>query len=182
MAAPVVLSPPKLIGTDTVETVLGVSIDRIRRLIRREDPRVMAGYLGKISGRHIWNAHELFAGLYSSPDALWAEIRRVETGNRDLRFCAVEGCGKPSHFVRLCRDHLRTLMKTWRRAEHSTLVVWQLLAMCTWVVERNAHLVPPTGWDPWSGTCMTPHCHDDTVGHGPLCRSCLDEFWGHTPS
>lgn len=178
---PVVLSPPKLIGTDTVSITLNLTPRRVRRLIAVGDPRATTGYLGKFSGRHAWNAHELFAGLYSSPQALWDEIRRVEAGRTLTTWCGVPDCSQPVHMLQLCDGHLNRLLRVWRRAERSTLVVWQLLALCTWVVERNAHLTPPAGWDPWSGICMTPSCQNrtdvDPRWVSPLCQSCSRSFW-----
>ena len=141
----------------------------------------MTGYLGAIQQRSTWNANELFAGLYSDPVALWEEVGRVKAGKPSMLWCEVADCEAPAHFLRLCSTHLRMLMNTWRRAEKSTLAHWRLLAMCRWVVERNAHLEPPTGWDPWSGECMTPGCEERTDVRpnrvSPLCPSCSDKFW-----
>lgn len=178
---PVIVSPPKLIGTDTVAVTLNLSISRVRRLITARDGRVIPGYLGKFGRRHIWNAHELFAGLYSTPQALWEEIGRVETGRTLATWCGVPDCDEPAHFLQLCDRHLNRLLAVWRRAERSSLVVWRLLALCTWVVERNSHLVPPAGWDPWSNVCMTPGCDNRTdtapARTSPLCVTCTAEFW-----
>ena len=174
---PVIVSPPKLVGADTVAVTVNLSVDRVYRLLAAGDGRVTPGYLGKFSGRHIWNAHELFAGMYSTPQALWDEIGRVEAGRTLNVWCGVPGCERPVHFLQMCDRHLRRLMRVWRRAELSTLSVWHLLALCTWVVERNAHLRPPAGWDPWSGICMTPRCDNESMPDGPLCRSCSDLFW-----
>lgn len=181
----VVLSPPKIIGVKTVALTLGVSRWRVYKLIEAGDERVTPGYLGKVAERHIWNAHELFAGMYTSTIALWEEIARVESGDPATRWCAVEECENPAHFLRLCPTHLRLLMRTWRRSERSTLAQWRLLAMCTWVVERNAHLKTPDGWDPWSGICMTPGCAgrtDESPGRAsPLCVPCSLNFWDNRP-
>lgn len=179
----VVLSPPKIIGVRTVALAIGVTRGRVWELVKARDDRVMAGYLGKISGRHVWNAHELFAGMYTSPVALWEEISRVEHGTTATRWCAVDDCEQPAQFLRLCSHHLGLLMRTWRRSERSTLAQWRLLAMCQWVVERNAHLKTPDGWDPWSGICMTPGCSgrtDESPGRAsPLCVPCSMKFWNH---
>ena len=66
MTDTVVLPQPQLIGVDTVKAALGVSRFRVYELIREGSPRVMPGYLGKVARRHVWNAHELFASMYSS--------------------------------------------------------------------------------------------------------------------
>lgn len=178
---PVILSPPKLIGTPTVALAVNLSQRHVRRRLAVGDERVTSGYLGKFNGRHIWNAHELFAGLYSSPQALWEEIRRVEAGWTDTALCGVEGCTRPTHMLQLCDVHIRYLMRVWRRAERVDLSVWHLLALCTWVVERNAHLTPPGGWDPWSNICMTPSCQNRTDTFpgrdSPLCSPCSTKFW-----
>lgn len=181
MADAVIVSPPRLVGTDTVAMCLGVASAHVRFRLAIGDERVTTGYLGKISGRHVWNAHELFASMYSTADALWAEIRRVEAGIRTSAPCTA--CERPAQFLGLCRTHIRELTSTFKRAQDSSVVVWQLLAMCRWVVDRNAHLSPPHGWDPWSGVCMTPSCqnrNDDIVGrYSPLCLSCSRTLWSH---
>lgn len=176
----VVLPQPQLIGTFTVAAAFGLSPWRVRELIREGDPRVTAGYLGKIAERHTWNAHELFGSMYTSTMALQEEIARVEAGIRSDRWCSVPDCEHEAQFLDLCRGHLKQLKNTFRQAERSGQAVWRLLAMCTWVVERNRHMVPPEGWDPWSGVCMTPGCENDTDQtrrSSPLCRSCSAEFW-----
>lgn len=179
---PIVLAPPKLIGCRTVALAFGVSAQTVRDLVHSGDIRVQPGYLGRISHRHVWNAHELFASMYTSPMALWDEIARIEHRVPATVWCAVGECEEPAHFLRLCPNHLRFLMKVWRRAERSTLAQWRLLAMCQWVVERNAHLTPPSGWDPWSGVCMTPRCTGVTDADGrsgPLCPECSAKFWNN---
>lgn len=178
---PVILSPPKLIGTDTVAIAINLTPGWVRRLIAQGDQRVTSGYLGKFNGRHIWNAHELFAGLYTSPQALWEEIRRVELGHMLDTRCGVDGCERATHMLQLCDVHIRYLLRVWRRAERVNLSLWHLLALCTWVVERNAHLAPPNGWDPWSNICMTPSCQNRTDTFpgrlSPLCSPCSTTFW-----
>jgi len=178
---PIVLSAPKLIGTKTVAAALGLQSAAVRQLVAARDKHVMTGYLGKISERHTWNAHELFAGMYESPMALWVELSRVETGTPSDLWCTVEECEQHAHFLRLCLLHVNRLMDTWRSAERSTLAHWRLLAMCTWVVERNRHLTPPSGWDPFSEICMVPGCvgrTDTRPGRAsPLCPPCSQRFW-----
>lgn len=177
---PVVLSAPQLIGARAVRLALGVSKWHLYDLIRAGDPRVMPGFLGKISGRFVWNAHELFSGLYASPVALWEEIARVENRVKAERWCAVDECHSPAHFLRLCPIHLGRMIATWNRAEKSTLARWRLLAMCQWVIDRNAHLDFPDDWDPFSGVCLTPGCGGSTEAPGrssPLCIPCSLEFW-----
>lgn len=181
----IVLSPPKLIGSPTVALMLGIARERVWRLVAAGDVRIQAGYLGKIGDRHVWNAHELFAGMYSSPMALWEEVARIENGTPVVMWCSVGDCEEPAHFLRLCSRHLNRHMAVWRRAERSTLAQWRLLAMCRWIVERNEHLTPPHGWDPWSGVCMTPGCENSTdqvdgrARASPLCLSCSGKFWNH---
>lgn len=178
----VVLPQPQLIGVNTVSVALGVQRWRVYELIRERSPRVMPGYLGKVARRHTWNAHELFASMFTSSMALVDEIARVEAGIRADGECSVDGCGRNIQFLGLCFEHVRQLHRVFRNAEHSDVAVWRLLAMCTWVVERNRHLVPPQGWDPWSGICMTPGCDNRTDGprnrSSPLCPECSDRFWG----
>lgn len=181
MSSTVVLPQPQLIGIRTVSTALGLTHGRVYTLLREHDRRVTPGYLGKISGRHTWNAHELFASWYSSTMALADEIERVEAGIRSDRPCSVPECTLTAQFLDLCYRHLRELRRTFDHAEGSSLAVYRLLAMCTWVVERNAHLAPPSDWDPWSGICMTPDCDGRTDTNrraSPLCPECSLKFWG----
>ena len=177
----VILPQPQLIGTNTVAAAFGISRRRVYELIQDSDRRVTPGYFGMIAGRHTWNAHELFASWYTSTMALADEIERVEAGIRSDRPCSVPDCELSAQFLDLCYRHLRELRRTFGHAEGSALAVWRLLAMCTWVVERNAHLAPPHGWDPWSGICMTPECDGRTDGNrrsSPLCPDCSEKFWG----
>lgn len=177
----VVLPQPQLIGVNTVAVALGVRRWRIYELLRERSPRVTPGYLGKISRKHTWNAHELFASMYTSTLALTEEIARVEAGARADRWCSVPDCGEEVQFLDLCRRHLRTLKTVFGDAEGSGLAVYRLLAMCTWVVERNRHLTVPHDWDPWSGACMTPGCDnrtDENRRSSPLCPDCSRKFWG----
>lgn len=178
----VILPQPQLIGTDTVAVALGVSRRRVYELIEARDSRVMPGYFGMVARRHTWNAHELFASMYTSTMALHDEINRVEAGIRSDRWCSVPDCDEEVQFLDLCRRHIRQLHRTFVDAEGSGQALYRLLAMCTWVVERNRHLTPPDGWDPWSGVCMTPGCHNRTDGphrrSSPLCPPCSAKFWG----
>jgi hypothetical protein len=166
-----ILSPPRLIGTDAVGACLGIQQAWVARLVRTDDPRLKPGYLGKIRGRHVWNAHELFSSMYSTPHALWEEIERARLGGRTDAVCH---CGKPVLFLGLCPNHVRRLMSGFQGAQRSSLAAIQLLAMCRWVVDRNQHIEP--GIDPWSGVCVTPGCDNRTdvpVGRvSPLCREC----------
>ena len=177
----VVLPQPQLIGIRTVTTALGLSRWRVYELLREGDSRVTTGYLGKVAGRHTWNAHELFASMFTSTMALADEIERVEAQVRADRPCSVPGCEMTSQFLDLCYRHLAELRRTFRDAEGSARAVYRLLAMCTWVVERHAHLTPAHGWDPWSGICMTPGCEGRTDANrrsSPLCPDCSRKFWG----
>jgi hypothetical protein len=178
----VILPQPQLIGLNTVAVALGIRRWRIYELLRERSPRVMPGYFGKISGRHTWNAHELFASMYTSTMALADEIARVEAGVRADRWCSVPDCDQEVQFLDLCRLHLLRLQTTFTDAEGSGMAVYRLLAMCTWVVERNRHLTVPHDWDPWSGVCMVPACDnrtDETPSRSsPLCPDCSAKFWG----
>jgi len=182
VADTVILPRPQLVGTDTVSAALGISIGRLYALLRQRHPRVTPGYLGKIADRHTWNAHELFASMFTSTMALAEEVDRVEAGVRSDRWCSVPGCEEAAQFLDLCRVHIWKLQRTFHDAERSAQAMYRLLAMCTWVVERNQHLTPPHGWDPWSGVCMAPGCENGTDGphrrSSPLCPDCSAKFWG----
>lgn len=186
-----VVSPPRLVGTRSVAALLGISPVQVSHRVRADHPLTRPGYLGKIGGRHVWNIHELIASLFTSDAAIDLVVDRLT--DRDAArpdhavLCSAGGCDRVEEMVGLCRVHLRHLMTAWDRAERSSLVVLQLVAMCRWVSERNAHLVLPPGFDPWSAVCMTPDCgnptnvHGPDGWHGPLCPECSDRFWNNPP-
>lgn len=184
MAESTVVAPPQLVGTTEVAAAFGLSAHRIRRLAASGADMLARGYIGKVNGRHIWNGSELFASLFASPQSLRDEIARVKAGDRSGLWCSVNDCEDEAQFLELCHRHLRELHRTFGNAEKSYIAVYRLLAMCQWVVERNAHLSLPAGWDPWSGRCMSPGCGNRTDLPGnrssPLCRDCSRKFWGGT--
>lgn len=185
-----IVSPPRLVGTATVAPIFGCTIGRLRHRLAEGQLVGTAGYLGKISGKHTWNLHELCASVFTGDAALELVVGQLSTGSADPLdsvLCAVADCDDPEELLGLCRRHLRRLMTTWRHASRSSLVTVQLVAMCQWVVDRNAHLVLPAGFDPWQPICMTPGCGKSTnfqgpdAWHGPLCLDCSAAFWNNPP-
>lgn len=178
-----IVSPPKIVGTNTVAELFGVTPDRIRRRIVERQPQVCHGYLGKISDKHCWNLPELVAALFTSDASLELVVERLTSppsDPTDTLLCTVPDCDQLEETVGLCAAHLRRLMCTYRRAPRSSLAVIQLVAMCRWVVERNDHYVLPADYDPWATVCLTPGCDGETnvVGRwGPLCGPCTARFW-----
>lgn len=182
-----IVSPPRLVGTRTVAPLFGVKPEQLRDRLAAGDPFVHTGYLGKIGARHIWNLHELVASLFTGEAALDLVVDRLTTGHLDpldTVLCAAPDCDRIEEMVGLCGLHLRRLINSWRHASRSSLVTVQLVAMCRWVVDRNAHLVLPADYDPWSTLCMTPGCENPTNQdgwHGPLCPTCSAVFWQNSP-
>lgn len=186
-----VVSPPQIIGARDVAILFGVTPDRIRRRLAAHHRPTRVGYLGKIGGRHIWNAHELIVGVFSSDSRLEDTLRALTNPHArpagELVLCGVDDCGDPVEFVGLCRRHLRRFMTAWYHAGTSSLVLLQFVAMCRWVVDRNAHLVLPAGFDPFGHVCITPGCGKATNVHGrdgwhsPLCVDCTRSFWNNPP-
>lgn len=183
-----IVSPPRIIGTHSVARLLGVKQDSAWRLVDRKSPTVAPGYLGKIGGRHCWNAPVLINSLFGSDVELEAVLDTLTCPDPvdplDRMLCGVPGCDALESSVGLCRHHMRMLNHAWRHAPRSSLVMVQLVAMCRWVAERNSHLVLPADFDPWSQVCMTPGCEaptNDGSWHGPLCQACAGVFWGNAP-
>lgn len=180
-----ITSPPTLVGIDFPAALYQTSRDRVRRRLHRGDAEIRRGYLGKIGRGHVWNAHELIAGTFTSDVALELVVRRLANGHTDPvagLLCAVTDCDEIEEALGLCSTHMRRLMRTWGRAEHSRLFLMQLVAMCRWVVERNSELVLPPGFDPWASQCMTPGC-DGVTNYpgrsGPMCVACTANFWSN---
>lgn len=187
-----IVSPPRLVGSRTVAELFNVTQDRLCRKLAAREPLVIAGYLGKVGRNHIWNMHELVANLFTSDAAVELVVDRLTdpTPSDPLAsmLCSVGGCDHLEERAGLCPKHLRRLMTAWRHADRSSLVTVQLVAMCQWVVERNAHLTLPPGFDPWAPVCMTPDCdnatnvHGPDSWHGPLCVACSARFWNNAPT
>jgi hypothetical protein len=182
-----IVSPPRLVGTVTVAHVFGVQPARVRRKLADGHPLVMHGYLGKVCNRHTWNLHELLARLFHDDTSLDLLADRATATGTTSGVCEAVDCVEVADMIGLCRVHLRKLLTSFRHAPDSTLVQIQLLAMCQWVVDRNAHLVLPAGFDPWSTECMNPGCqnptnvHGENGWHGPLCPPCSEAFWNNPP-
>ena len=181
-----IVAPPQLIGTAAVGRMFGVPPDRVRINLRAGRAELRPGYLGRIANRHVWNGPELIASLFTSEVALEEVVAALATRDPidpvEAMLCAAPDCDELAEVVGLCRTHLRRLTAAWRRAPHSSLVTVQLVAMCRWVVERNADLVLDPDFDPWSPVCMSPTCDSPTntlVWHGPLCARCSAELWGN---
>lgn len=182
-----IVSPPRMIGTASVARLFGITAHAVRRRLVAS-PEIRVGYLGKIANQHTWNAPVLIASMFGGD----VEIERVvdaltnptPADALDRVLCAAPDCDQVEQAIGLCPRHLYRLTHAWRRAPRSSLVTMQLVAMCRWVVERNAHLVLPDDFDPWSGACMTPGCTRPTNGngwYGPLCRVCSALFWQNAP-
>ena len=185
-----IVAAPRLVGTATVAEIFGITPDRVRhRVVAGDFPT--AGYLGKIAGKHTWNLHEVCAAVFTDTAALELVVHQLTapapTDPLEALLCAVTDCDQAAELVGLCKKHLRRLMTSWRHAPRSSLVTIQLVAMCQWVVERNAHITLPPGFDPWAPVCMTPGCggatniQGENAWHGPLCLTCSAKFWGHVP-
>ncbi|CAN5424519.1 hypothetical protein BH10ACT3_BH10ACT3_19890 [soil metagenome] len=183
-----IVSPPRLVGTATVAPLFGVRVRHLYSKLEAREPLVLAGYLGKIGKHHVWNLHELVASLFTSDAALEMVIDRLTdrtpSDPLDTVLCSTSGCDEVEELIGLCPRHLHQLHRAWRKATRSSLATVQLVGMCQWIVERNAHLVLPPDFDPWSLVCLTPGCDGETNGnghHGPLCPSCTAKFWNNPP-
>ena len=182
-----IVAPPRLVGTATVARFFGVSRHRLYLMMSHPcgDEPWMHGYLGKIARQHTWNFPQLVAATFDSDASMELVLTRLTdpADPLDLLLCAAPGCEYTAEQVGLCDIHLRRLFTAWRQAHRSSVVTLQLVAMCRWIVDRNAHLVLPAGFDPWSNICMTPGCGKSTnirgehAWHGPLCLDCSAEFW-----
>lgn len=154
-----VVQPPKIVGSEAIADILGVTEWTVRDGVRGNRPPYIFGYIGKISNRHCWDL------------------------NRFLEYDGTVGCqvcGEPANVIGFCREHSRLFLRAWSRSEASRLSLIQLVAMCQWIVERWEHVgvTPPD--DVWSSTCATPGCDGEanTGRLGPLCARCTREFWG----
>lgn len=186
-----VVSPPQTIGARDVAILFGVTPDRIRRRLAEHHRPTRVGYLGKIGGKHVWNAHQLITSVFTSDSDVDATVTALLNTNprraSDMARCGVDGCDDTADFAQLCHRHLRKFMRAWYHAPTSSVVLLQFVAMCRWVVDRNAHLVLPPGFDPFASTCITPGCAGDTNVHGgdgwhsPLCVDCTRKFWNNPP-
>jgi hypothetical protein len=183
----VIVSPTRLVGTTTVAPIVGITAGTLRRRVHAGDALVLNGYLGIVRNRHVWNLHELVVKLFTSEASVLDVVARLTDPRPadpiDTILCSVPECDDLELMVGLCRLHLRRLMIAWDHAGRSSLIATQLVAMCQWIVERNAHLSFPAGFDPWSLTCMTPGCDKPTNvngWHGPLCPDCSAAFWGNS--
>ncbi len=179
-----IVSPPRIVGIDTVAHLLGLTEATTRRRLKRGDPVIGKGYLGKISNRHTWNMHELVSGLFVDESSIEQVVDRALSGEPPVVLCLVSDCENGAETIGLCRKHTKALFKAWKHAPSSTLIHAQLVGMCQWIVERNAHIVLPAGFDPWATVCMTPDCGNETNArgwHGPLCPSCAATFWRNSP-
>lgn len=182
---------PQMIGVHDVAELWGCTPDRIRRRIRARHRPTLTGYFGKIGGRHIWNAHELFSQVFSTDvaldDVIRTVINRTPVPVEQTVICGVDDCGGYTVFAGLCTKHLRRFMRAWYHSASSHPALLQFVGMCRWVVDRNAHLVLPAGFDPFSTVCMTPGCGNSTNVHGgdgwhsPLCQPCTAKFWNNPP-
>lgn len=191
-----IVSPPRIVGTKTVAAFLGVSAWWLYRAIPDEPPYVgewAPGYLGKIANKHTWNFHELIASTFDSEASLELVVSRMTdpapADPLDTLLCGAAGCDGAAEQLGLCTRHLRRMFTAWRHSSRSSLVTMQLVAMCRWIVDRNAHLVLPADFDPWSNVCMTPGCggstnvhgdHAEGAWHGPLCLECSAKFWNYS--
>lgn len=181
--------PPQMIGVHDVAEMFGCTPDRIRRRVRARHGPTVTGYFGKVGGRHIWNAHELFGAVFTSDARLDEAVKALTNRNAisvtDAARCGVDNCTATVEIAGLCRTHLRRFMRAWYHASESSLALAQLVGMCRWIVERNAHLVLPSGYDPFDTKCMTPDCEhrtNDAQWHGPLCPECSARFWNNPPA
>lgn len=182
------VTPPQMIGVHDVADLFGITPEEVRRRVRSRHRPTLVGYFGKVGGRHIWNAHELFAQMFST-DARLDEAIKALTNPKAQPVatrvqCGAKDCGDPSLFAGLCRLHLRHFMRAWYRAGDSSLYLQQFVGMCRWIVERHAHLVLPADYDPFDTVCMKPGCTNQTNTNGragPLCTACSNEFWNHSP-
>lgn len=175
----VVAGAPRVIGTTEVARVLGTKRRHtVYDRLRRGDPLVSTGYLGKIAGRHTWNAHILLSGMFPSTAELDAFL---DGGSPTVgAVCASSGCPYPANYAAgLCYRHFSLLLAKIRRAERSTTARLHLLAMCRWVVARNEH-VAVAEFDPFAEVCARQHCTAAT-GSGPFCVEHMGEFYRHPP-
>lgn len=178
-----IVSPPRLVGTETVANLFGISRWWLRERVKAGEPIVMNGYLGKVSNQHTWNMHTLIAALFPDDSSIENLVDRAVSEADPNIICLVTDCHDIEHLAGLCRHHLRKMLTSWRHAPGSSLVRLQLVAMCQWVVERNAHFVLPAGFDPFAPVCMNDGCdgptniHGGDSWHGPLCQPCTADFW-----
>jgi hypothetical protein len=175
----VVAAAPRVIGTAELLRVLGTHRRQTvyDRLHRGDDPLLSNGYLGKIAGRHAWNAHILLSGMFASITDL---DEFLDGGQPTVAaVCDAAGCTYPANYRGgLCYRHFGRLLTRLRQAERSPTARLHLIAMCRWVVARNEHVVVPE-FNPFADTCAWRDC-DTAIGErtvGPFCRVHMHAFY-----
>lgn len=177
------LALPRIIGSADVADIFGLDRETITIKTAAGDPVLLHGYLGKMFGRHAWNASVLLAPLFP-PDHINREVARIRARVAVSGTCSLPDCTSVPTVGGICGPHVNRLIEAFLDQRHDLARTARLVAMCRWVVDRNEHIVLPDGYNGFGPHCIVAGCDNltNTDGwDGPMCRTCAADFYYDYP-